>query len=140
MTEGTDDSRLHYLTANSYKLEVDTSALFSVIFVSKQTFTDYDASDLKYLNYTFLGDEQMLQYQGVWTDVRMTIPKTTGDTEDTHQLNVTIFVALGDAPDAGLDGTLSLMMLPDSGSWSNVSTIKNTKGLPMIYISYLYTE
>lgn len=140
MTEGTDDSRLHYLTANSYKLEVDTAALFSVLFVSKQTFNDYDASDLKYLNYTFLGDEQMLQYQGVWTDVRMTIPKTTGDTEDTHKLDVTIFVALGDAPDAGLDGTLSLTMLPDSGSWSNVSTIKNTKGLPMIYISYLYTE
>ena len=118
---------MHYLTANSYKLEVDTAALFSVLFVSKQTFTDYDTSDLKYLNYTFLGDEQMLEYQGVWTDVRITIPKITGDTDDSnyHQLNVTIFVALGDAPDAGLDGTLSLTMLPDSGSWSYVSTIKN---------------
>ena len=146
-TNTTDDSRMHYLTADSYKLEVDTSALFSVLFVSSQTFNDYNATtDLRTLNYTFLGDEEMLSYEGVWTDVRMTIPKLTGDTDDSnlHKFNMTIFVALGDAPDAGLDGTLALSMLPNmtssnstsAQSWRDVSIFRNAVDLPMVYISY----
>ena len=58
-----EDSRLHYLAADSYKLEIDTSALFSIIFVSNSTFTDYDdTKDLRTLNYTFLGKSEMLEY------------------------------------------------------------------------------
>ena len=41
---------------------VDTSALFSIIFVSNTTLTGYDDSDLRTLNYTFLGNKEMITY------------------------------------------------------------------------------
>ena len=65
----------HNLATNTYVMEVDSSALFSVIFLSKEVFTDYDDSELKTLNYTILGSEpQITDIQGVWTDISMTIP------------------------------------------------------------------
>lgn len=68
-TDSNESDHLHYLSASSYKLEVDTSALFSVLFVDKDTFTDYETGDLVELDYTFLGDVPMLKTEGVWTDV-----------------------------------------------------------------------
>ena len=64
----------HDLGLGSYKMEVDTSALFSVLFVDGTTFTDYSTDDVKELDYTFLGNEPMLVRKGVWTDVQIAIP------------------------------------------------------------------
>ena len=130
----------HSLTADSYKLEVDTSALFSIIFVSNTTLSGYDDSDLRTLNYTFLGNKEMVTYQGVWTDVQMTIPRLNGviDESNYSKVNVTIFVAFGVPVDAGLDGTLSLSVAPED--WSNVSVVSNIDDLPTIYLSYLFTQ
>ena len=111
-----NDTNQHYLADDSYLLEIDTSALFTVLFVSKDTFTDYDENDLVELDYTFLGDQPMLTTKGVWTSVTMTIPLLTGvTTEDNfHKTTLVIFVALGEPADAGLDGTLSLCVVPDT--------------------------
>ena len=130
---------MHSLSADSYKLEIDTSALFSVIFVSNSTFTDYNAeTDLRTLNYTFLGNQPMVTYQGVWTDVQITIPKKTGVTDASNYstVNATIFVALGEPVDAGLDGTLGITIVPSK--WDQISVIANIDDLPTIYVSYLF--
>ena len=47
----------HTLSADTYKMEVDPSALFTVLFLEKTYFTDYDESQLINLNYTFLGNK-----------------------------------------------------------------------------------
>ena len=116
---------MHYLAADSYLMEIDTSALFTVIFVDKSSFNDYDQDlDLVTLNYTFLGNEEMLTRQGVWTSVEMTIPMSSinaGADNDIVVTDVVIFVALGTPADAGLNGTLSLCYVPKSGDWSQVS-------------------
>lgn len=119
---------------------VDTSALFSIIFVSNTTLTGYDDSDLRTLNYTFLGNKEMITYQGVWTDVQMTIPKLNGVDEESNysSVNVTIFVAFGVPVDADLKGTLSLSVVPQD--WSNVSIISNIENLPTIYLTYLFKQ
>lgn len=33
---------MHYLAADSYLMEIDTSALFTVIFIDESSFTDFD--------------------------------------------------------------------------------------------------
>ena len=55
--EGYTGSYPHTLGASSYKMEVDPSALFTVLFLEKSYFTDYDESQLIHLNYTFLGNK-----------------------------------------------------------------------------------
>ena len=54
---GYDGSFNHTLGANSYKMEVDPSALFTVLFLEKSYFTDYNEDDLINLNYTFMGNK-----------------------------------------------------------------------------------
>ena len=131
---------MHYLSADSYKLEVDPSALYSVLFVDKSVISGYKTEDIRHLNYTFLGNEPMVEREGVWTSVNMTIPKLTDSTESSNLRNVTvtIFVAFGAAPDAGLDGTLSLCVVPDTPDWAKTSIIRQLDDLPRIYISYLF--
>lgn len=63
----------HQLATNTYKLEVDPSALFSFIFVSNTTFTDYNEKDVMTMNYTFLGSAEMMSYTGVWVDTNITV-------------------------------------------------------------------
>ena len=46
----------HNLAANSYTMEVDPSALFTVLFLDKSYFQDYTDDQLINLNYTFLGN------------------------------------------------------------------------------------
>ena len=50
----------HVLGANTYKMEVDPSALFSILFLEQDVFPDHTESDLKSLNYTFLGDQSII--------------------------------------------------------------------------------
>jgi hypothetical protein len=47
----------HYLPRNSYKLEVDPSALFSILFLDEISFpsSGYSQTDLRTLNYTAMG-------------------------------------------------------------------------------------
>ena len=54
--EGYEGKFPHDLAANSYKMEVDPSALFTVLFLQKSYFTDYADDQLVNLNYTFLGN------------------------------------------------------------------------------------
>ena len=74
-----------------------------MIFVEKESFTDYQDSDLVTLNYTFYGDIPILSYKGVWTDVSISIPEdVTDSTKPIYEANFTVFVAIGDPPDNGL--------------------------------------
>ena len=51
-----DGSYPYVLPKRLYKMEVDPSALFSILFIEKDRFAQYDESALVNLNYTFLGD------------------------------------------------------------------------------------
>lgn len=123
-------------------MEVDPSALFTVLFLSPDVFTDYQTSDLKTLNYTFLGDVNQYQLSGMWTDVEISL---TNDENSDHpyEADVTIFIALGTPPDAGLSGTLSICVTPNTTNWKTVSLMAQLEekyGWPTIYISYYFYE
>ena len=116
----------HTLGANSYKMEVDPSALFTVLFLSKSVFTDYDESDLVNLDYSLIGTvAQLKPMQGVWTDCSLqmtnTVSKPGVDSDETttknYNVDVTIFIALGEPPDTGLNGTLSICVTPNTSTW-----------------------
>ena len=65
------------LAQNSYKLEVDPSAYFSVLFLDESQFPSPDeySSDLKTLDYAPYGSNNLLDgAQGIWGDVTMIIP------------------------------------------------------------------
>jgi hypothetical protein len=96
-------------------MRVDASVLFSIIFVERQYVGDIDENDLVTLEYKMLGDTSLLNdVQGVWTDVTVTIPQKIAliHSEELFTIDVTIFVALGPSPDAGLDGVLSICITP----------------------------
>ena len=60
-----------------------------------------------------------------------------------YTANVTIFVALGEAPDAGLSGTLSICVTPNTDDWEMVSImaqLEKTYGWPTIYISFYFEK
>lgn len=77
------------------------------------------------MNYTFLGTTEMMEYQGVWVDVNMTVFTDIHDTSTTnYSANITIFVAITDnPPDAGLDGTLGVSVTPIEETWLEVSIL-----------------
>ena len=136
---------MHLLAANSYKLEVDTSALFSIIFVDEASFTDYTEDDVVTLNYTFLGSEPMVIRQGVWTNVQMTIQAQADSTDPSNEITVSdivIFVAFGNPVDSGLDGTLSLCYVPSTNaSWDAVNIFQHASPqIPWNYITYSFNE
>jgi len=56
--DGYDGSYPVILGANSYKMEVDPSALFTVLFLKEAAFTGYDSETMTNvtLDYTFLGN------------------------------------------------------------------------------------
>ena len=72
----------------------------------------------------------------------MTIPKLIGVTDEAnfYVINVTIFVALSPPADAGLDGTLSLCVVPDTTKWRSLSLFWQLDELPRIYIAYLFDD
>ena len=107
-------------------MEVDPSALFTVLFLSKSVFTDYDESDLVNLDYSLIGTvAQLKPMQGVWTDCSLqmtnTVSKPGVDSDETttknYNVDVTIFIALGEPPDTGLNGTLSICVTPNTSTW-----------------------
>ena len=72
----------HYYAINTFttKLEIDPSALFSIIFMQRSNFPEVQDEDLRTLNYTYFGPENMLDgYQGVWTDVTIVITDNDED-------------------------------------------------------------
>ena len=55
--------------------------------------------------------------------------------------DVTIFIALGTPPDAGLQGTLSICVTPVTTNWQSVSIMAQLEkkyNWPTIYISYYF--
>ena len=63
------------LSVNLYNMEVDPSALFSVLFLESHTFASMEVpkEDMTTLNYTFFGDQTLLEYSGAWVNISMTI-------------------------------------------------------------------
>ena len=63
------------LSVNMYNMEVDPSALFSILFVEPHTFASMGVpqKSMKTLNYTFFGDETLLEFNGTWVNITMTI-------------------------------------------------------------------
>ena len=78
----------------------------------------------------------------MWADVEMTIPRTTEYIE-IYTFNVTIFLAIGNPPDAGLNGTLSVCLTPSSDDWDRLSVLtqlQNTYNLPTVFVSFEFYE
>ena len=80
------------------------------------------------LNYTFFGDETLLERKGAWVDINMKIdhskdPVDIGLSPETriYDVDLTIFVVNGTSVDNGLDGTLSICVTPATGDWLKVS-------------------
>ena len=103
----------HNLALDSYTMRVDPSAVFSILFLEPDFFTDYNESDLVLMDYTFLGSFPQALYRGVWTDVKIKIPHKRGKavTRKT-EVDFTLFVAIGTPPEHGLTGVLSICVLP----------------------------
>ena len=104
----------HNLALDSYKMRVDPSAVFSVLFLEPAFFTDYNESDLVVMDYTFLGNFPQVVYRGVWTDVSIKIRHNRGveGPSETSNVDFTIFVAIGTPPEYGLSGVLSVCVIP----------------------------
>ena len=54
-----------------------------------------------------------------------------------------IFIALSDPADSGLDGTLSMCVLPDTEPWihtSILSQLESKYNLPTIYMSFYFPQ
>ncbi len=95
------------------------------------------------LNYTFFGDQSEIHaYEGVWTSVTMLIPEAIGYSTVSHTVDVVIFIAIGEAPDSGLRGTLGLCISPQTTAWKEVSLMASLEAKymwPSIYISLGFT-
>ena len=131
----------HVLDPNSYKMRVDPSAIFSVIFLKSEYFTDYTDDQLVSLDYTYLGDTPQLEYKGVWADVSILIPHSRDSTATTI-VDFTIFVAIGDyPPENGLDGVLSICVTPLTYDWAEISLlgkIEEKYSWDTVYVSYSF--
>lgn len=57
--------------------------------------------------------------------------------------DLTIFVAFGNPADAGLDGTLSVCILPETGDWVDVSIMQKLEkkyNFTTIFVSFNFVE
>ena len=104
-------------------MRVDPSAIFSILFLEPEFFTDYDESDLITLDYTFLGKNPQMLYTGVWADITIKIKHHVGSESEVTTVDFTIFVAIGTAPEKDLDGVLSICVLPAQGDFLDVSLL-----------------
>ena len=84
---------------------------------------NFPTDSLKTLNYTFFGDETLVEREGAWVDISMHIDHSEDPTDIGLNLNtkdydvdVTIFVAKGNI-DNGLNGTLSVCVTPNNDNW-----------------------
>ena len=114
--------------------------MFTILFLREDEFTDYTPDDLIPLNYTFFGNKSEIKgYSGVWTNVTMRIPSAIGIDKDVHDVNVVIFIAVGEPPDSGLRGTLGLCIPHQTDDWKLVSIMSQLEAKyawPTIYISF----
>ena len=101
-------------TAN-YVMKVDPNAYFSIVFVSVDHFDTSD-KDLKTLNYTFFGSANF-NFTGIWLTMDMLFNKdiisveADASTADYAISGIQVFVAFGDCPIEGSDGTLGIVSL-----------------------------
>ena len=76
------------------------------------------------MDYTFLGDQTQVEFEGVWADVTINIAH-----DDTivgyTSADFTLFIAIGKPPDKGLDGVLSIAVLPMQEPFNSLSLITN---------------
>ena len=134
------------LAANSYKLEVDPSALFTILFLDPDL-VEYNKEDLVNLDYNVFGSTSLLgDVQGIWMDVYIGIPQSLRDIHvigNWYEAEITIFVAFADPADSGLDGTLSICILPETGDWKEVSLMQKLEekfGFTTIYVNFQFAE
>ena len=119
---GGGDNDINF-SSGRYKLEVDPTAYFTVLFLSSFE-DDYKEEDARTLNYTFYGSTTMQTYKGNWVDCTMSIDKKTQqESETTHDydIDITIFIVPQDPPEAGLKGILGLAPAPSSVGLNSVS-------------------
>lgn len=64
---------------------------------------------MKNLNYTYYGDA-MYEAQGVWALANLTLQEEYNGRNVTYNTELVIFVAYGEPPEPGLDGTLGLAL------------------------------
>lgn len=121
-------------------MRVDPSVLFSMIFIPEEYFTDWTEDELVTLDYTYLGNVKQVVYKGVWADVVVHIPHHRALTDYT-EVDLTIFVAIGFAPESGLDGILSISVTPSTDDWYLVSLmgrIEEKYAWNTIYVEYSF--
>ena len=73
----------------------------------------------------------------------MLIPEAIGYSTVSHNVDVVIFIAIGDSPDSGLRGTLGLCISPQTTDWKEVSLMAALAARyewPTIYISLGFTQ
>ena len=66
----TEESTVKNLYPGNYKLLVDPTAVFTVLFLPE---VELDSSQLRTLNYTFFGDKDLYTVQGNWVEVALGI-------------------------------------------------------------------
>ena len=79
----------------------------------------------------------------MWADVEIYIPHSTKDSGASYIANFTIFVAIGESPQNGLNGFLSVCVTPDFGDWRQSSlmhVLQEEYELPNIYVSFRFVE
>lgn len=62
---------------------------------------------------------------GFWLDAIIYLPRAIDETstDEYYKTEVTVFIAKGTNPDSGLDGTLSVSILPDTETYKSVSLL-----------------
>jgi hypothetical protein len=137
----------HILARNSYVLEVDATAIFSILFLDSDSFppSRYEESDLRTLNYTVMGKPALItELTGVWVDVQIYIRHGTLSSNTYYTAEFTIFVAITNTPpNHGLNGILSVCVTPQSGDWlqsSLILALQEKYLLPNIYVSFRFLE
>ena len=133
-----EHDREHKFTPKKYKMLVDPTATFTILFVPQ--FTDFAESDVRTLHYTYYGTEEMYALQGVWVDASMHFDKrdSTSSVYD-FLLDITIFVSNSTSPQAGLDGTLGLAISPTLADYDKVCVMHQLDVkyyIPMTYMNF----
>ena len=114
-----------------YKMEVDPSAYFSVVFTNLDIMKVEDPISL---NYTFYGSKNYI-VNGTWTEMQLQFNKLTPGFFTEHSqydYNITlkVFVAYGVPPESGLDGSLGMAFTTIGDEYCALCTLNHNYNLP----------
>ena len=78
-----------------YLLEVDPTAMFSVVFI-ETGLEDTGDENVMTLNYTFFGSKELVRINGVWRNLTVNI---TGNDTSTYSVDINVFVSVNTPPE-----------------------------------------